>query len=232
MAITTKDVIKKTGLSGQDAETMCKALEIIAMKQPDGVINVTVENYFEHTKQVDEVFSAIKQGREDELTTLTIWESQWKEFFNEQYVKLMKNESYSVEMKKFGLSFLNSIYRNMEDVLYDFYQISAILSKFEDLDSKQLLFKAAKKIGCEIEELYGTGDKSLVKRFDENSYIQLMSVILPHDEPIVFPIVSYDTTTRAEYRVSLEREDYNLEFSIELNGLNPKAIGAFTFFIY
>lgn len=78
---------------------MCKALEIIAMKQPDGVINVTVENYFEHTKQVDEVFSAIKQGREDELTTLTIWESQWKEFFNEQYVKLMKNESYSVEMK-------------------------------------------------------------------------------------------------------------------------------------
>lgn len=232
MATITKDVVKKAGLSGQDAETMCKALEIIAMKQPDGVINVTVENYFEHTKQVDEVFSAIKQGREDELTTLTIWESQWKEFFNEQYVKLMKNESYSVEMKKFGLSFLNSIYRNMEDVLYNFYQISTILSKFEDLDSKQLLFKTAKKIGCKIEALYGPDDKSLVKRFDENSYIQLMSVILPHDKPIVFPIVSYDTTIRAEYRVSLEREDYNLEFSIELNGLNPKAIGAFMFFIY
>ncbi|MCC2444238.1 hypothetical protein OCB02_08795 [Bacillus cereus] len=231
MAIITKDVVKTTGFSEQDVETMYKTLDILAMKQPDGVINVTVENYFEHTKQVDEVFSAIKQGREDELTTLITWESQWKEFFNEQYLTLMKNESNSVEMKKFGLSFLNSIYRNMEDVLHNFYQISAILSKFEDLDGKQLLFKAAKKIGCEIEELYGTGDKSLVKRFDENSYIQLMSVILPHDEPIVFPIVSYDTTTRAEYRVSLEREDYNFEFSIELNGLNPKALD-FTFFIY
>lgn len=232
MAIITKDVVNTTGFSEQDVETMYKALDILAMKQPDGVINVTSENYFEHTKQVDEIFSAIKQGRENELTILTIWESQWKEFFNEQYVKLMKNESYSVEMKKFGFSFLNSVYRNMEDVLYNFYQISTILSKFKDLDSKQLLFKAAKKIGCEIDELYGTGDKSLVKRFDENSYIQLMSVILPHDEPIVFPIVAYDTTTRAEYRVSLKREDYNFEFSIELNGLNPKAIGAFTFFIY
>ncbi|WP_144491943.1 MULTISPECIES: hypothetical protein [Bacillus cereus group] len=231
MATITKDVVKKAGFSGQDVETMHKTLDILAMKQPDGVINVTVENYFEHTKQVDEIFSAIKQGREDELTTLIVWESQWKEFFNEQYVQLMKNESNTVEMKKFGLSFLNSIYRNMEDVLYNFYQISAILSKFEDLDSKQLLFKAAKKIGCEIEELYGTGDKSLVKRFDENSYIQLMSIILPHDKPIVFPIVSYDTTTRAEYRVSLKREDYNFEFSIELNGLNPKALD-FTFFIY
>ncbi|PFW95203.1 hypothetical protein [Bacillus pseudomycoides] len=232
MATITKDVVKKTGFSGQDAEAMYKTLDILAMKQPDGVINVTVENYFEHTKQVDEVFSAIKQGREDELTTLTIWEAQLKEFLNEQLVKLMKNESYSVEMKKAGITFLNSVYRSMEGVLYNFYQISTILSKFEELDSKQLLFKAAKEIGCQIEELYGTGDKSLVKRFDENSYIQLMSIILPHDEPVVFPIVSYDTTTRAEYRVSLERESCNLEFSIELNGLNPKAIGAFTFFIY
>lgn len=233
-ATTLRNVARKVGASEEHATLMGEAMDMLASKQPNGIVKVTEENRMEIAKQVADLAVELQLQRENQSETFLLlqrWESEFYDFVVEQSDILMNNESQSLDVKNVGVDFLKFVYGNMEDIFVELYRLSLTIS---DFNGKELQLQEVENVfgeGFKYEPYYKNGDKGIVKHLNDISHIHVMSVMVPHEQPVVFPITSYDTVIRVEYNAILKTEHGNFRLRIELNDLNLEAL-KFTFVAY
>lgn len=125
-----------------------------------------------------------------EITQLDSWKTVWREHYDFQLESILTNETVGMDWKKVGVAFLNSIDKNMNEILNDFFQIRLL---FDEVNRENLMFNGVSNIlnGFKLSQCFAH-DEGIVKFFNENQQLIFDPFVLESEMMAEFVAVTDD----------------------------------------